>query len=281
VRFNALDAEGNVSIPACKLWCTGEGARLMREAISLVGGYGITEDCPGFLFHKWTDAQLEATYEGPEAVQRRHLTATMADPVFLAIVEAWIEKLAQTAKDRPGVGASVLMSGFKLWLWTLRHLQQAKDENGRKLFHGKRQGVTFPMADAVSWLVGPWYMLQDVLELEAQGAGNPVLAEGLEGMVQFYLDLFHVQAARAAGEASRICAELVFGYRQEVPGQCACQAHGDDVTFEPCIQTKGLEEFLALRSHVDGCMTGCRRAKERAAQALTGVMIPEALDYPL
>jgi hypothetical protein len=37
-------------------------------------GYGITEDCPGFLANKWMDAQLEATYEGPEAVQRRHLT---------------------------------------------------------------------------------------------------------------------------------------------------------------------------------------------------------------
>ena len=43
----------------------------MREAVSLMGGYGITEDCPGFLGHKWMDAQLEATYEGPEAVQRR------------------------------------------------------------------------------------------------------------------------------------------------------------------------------------------------------------------
>jgi alkylation response protein AidB-like acyl-CoA dehydrogenase len=58
VRYNAMDAEGNVSIPACKLWCTGEGARMMREAVSLVGGYGITEDCPGFLFHKWTDAGI-------------------------------------------------------------------------------------------------------------------------------------------------------------------------------------------------------------------------------
>ena len=49
------------------------GANMMREAVSLMGGYGITEDCPGFLGHKWMDAQLEATYEGPEAVQRRQL----------------------------------------------------------------------------------------------------------------------------------------------------------------------------------------------------------------
>ena len=56
----------------------------MREAVSLMGGYGITEDCPGFLGNKWMDAQLEATYEGPEAVQRRQLSVTMCNPLFLA-----------------------------------------------------------------------------------------------------------------------------------------------------------------------------------------------------
>jgi hypothetical protein len=28
----------------------------VREAVSLMGGYGITEDCPGFLGQKWMDA---------------------------------------------------------------------------------------------------------------------------------------------------------------------------------------------------------------------------------
>ena len=70
--------------PATKLWNTGYGATVMREAVSLMGGYGITEDCPGFLGKKWMDAQLEATYEGPEAVQRRQLASDMDDAVFLA-----------------------------------------------------------------------------------------------------------------------------------------------------------------------------------------------------
>ena len=70
VRFALLDAQANVLCPATKLWNTGVGASVMREAVSLCG-YGITEDCPGFLGQKWMDAQLEATYEGPEAVQRR------------------------------------------------------------------------------------------------------------------------------------------------------------------------------------------------------------------
>ena len=73
VRFVLLDAAANVLCPATKLWNTGHGTNMMREAVSLMGGYGITEDCPGFLATKWMDSQLEATYEGPEAVQRRQL----------------------------------------------------------------------------------------------------------------------------------------------------------------------------------------------------------------
>src|SRR5690242_326136 len=79
VQYALLDSVANVLCPACKLWNTGHGARTMREAVSLMGGYGITEDCPGFLGHKWMDAQLEATYEGPESVQRRQLSITMTD----------------------------------------------------------------------------------------------------------------------------------------------------------------------------------------------------------
>ena len=40
------------------------------------------------------------------------------------------------------------------------------------------------------------------------------VADGLAGTVQFLSDLCHVQAAQAAGEVSRICAELVFGYNE-------------------------------------------------------------------
>ena len=43
----------------------------------------------------------------------------------------------------------------------------------------------------------------------------------------------------------------------------------------------GLEEFIHLRAKLDGCLTGCRLAKDRAAEALTKVMTREALDYPV
>ena len=38
--------------------------------------------------------------------------------------------------------------------------------------------------------------------------------------------------------------------------------------------------FRTLRVKLDGCLTGAMLAKDRAAEAASRVMIPEALDYP-
>jgi hypothetical protein len=48
----------------------------------------------------------------------------------------------------------------------------------------------------------------------------------------------------------------------------------------PCVQCTGLETFVRLRAKLDTCLTGCRLAKDRAAEALTRVMTREVLDYP-
>src|SRR6202142_3738802 len=96
-HFALLDSVANVFCPACKLWNTGHGANMMREAVSLVGGYGITEDCPGFLGHKWASAQLEPTYEGHEPVQLGQLSITMTNDLFLAQFQCWINQIPQTA----------------------------------------------------------------------------------------------------------------------------------------------------------------------------------------
>ena len=119
VDFVLKDSEADVLCPATKLWNTGVGANMMREAVSLMGGYGITEDCPGFLANKWMDAQLEATYEGPEAVQRRQLTITMTRDVFLAQFRAWIAEMRRIAGEHPGTGACTLASAMEMWQWTL------------------------------------------------------------------------------------------------------------------------------------------------------------------
>jgi alkylation response protein AidB-like acyl-CoA dehydrogenase len=309
VQFVLMDAEANVLCPATKLWNTGHGANQLREAVSLMGGYGITEDCPGFLGNKWMDAQLEATYEGPEAVQRRQMTVTMTSEVFLAEFRAWAAEMRSIASRRPGTGACTLASAMQMWLWTLNHLQKATDPTGNKLYHGQRQGVTFALADALSWLVASRAQIHDVLELEARGPDDPVASEGLEGTVQFLSDLCHTQAAAAAGEVSRICAELVFGYNphpgwdEEEHRNCFLASELDE--FEetmpgisaialdvltadgahpqkagPCAACAGNNDFLRLQNKLTACLSGSRLAKDRAADTVAKVMIPEALDYP-
>jgi len=311
VQFVLQDSVANVLCPAGKLWNTGHGATMMREAVSLMGGYGITEDCPGFLGQKWMDAQLEATYEGPEAVQRRQLSVTMTHPLFLAQFRGWIREMRQVANRRPGTGACTLASAMELWIWTLEHLMATKDEKGRPLFRDQRQGVTFPMADALCWLLASRFQILDVLELERKSVEDASLAGGWDGFVRFFTDLCHVQSARAAGEVGRITSEQVFGYTRHpswesegdlayrsddletlesvMPGIGACAPGLTDVLEPdgthrpkagPCVRFKGVETFVRLRSKLDGCGTGAGLAKDRAARALTAVMIPEALDYP-
>ena len=312
VQFALLDAQANILCPACKLWNTGHGANMMREAVSLMGGYGVTEDCPGFLGQKWMDAQLEATYEGPEAVQRLQLSITMANELFLAQFQDWIADMRRLAAERPGTGACALATAMQLWLWTLQHTQTATDADGAKLYHKSRQSVTFPLADALCWLLAARQMILDVVELEEKGRENPSMAEALPGFLAFFTDLCHVQSARAAGEVGRICAELVHGFNRHpawddascqacycaeeleslegvIPGINASARAAGDVAENgqshpekagPCVKSVGLEEFGRLRLKLDGCLTGARLAKDRAAEALTKVMIPEAMDYP-
>jgi alkylation response protein AidB-like acyl-CoA dehydrogenase len=312
VRYARLDAVADVLSPAVKLWNTGHGATMMREAVSLMGGYGITENCPGFLGYKWMDAQLEATYEGPEAVQRRQLSVTMTRELFLAQYRAWVNEMRDISSDRPGSGACTLATAMQMWLWTLQFLQRSTDAEGRKLYQSARQGVTFPLADALCWILSARQQVLDLMELEQHGPADPDVAAQLPTLLPFLTDLCHLQTSHAAGEVGRICTELIFGYRKhpswETDGCSTCYVsneleeaeevipglsstarfYGDVVEIDgshphkagPCAQIGGLEPFLRMRSKLDGCMTGSRLAKDRAAEALTRVEVPEALDYP-
>ena len=148
-----------------------------------------------------------------------------------------------------------------------------------------------------------------MLEIEAHGGEDPVVAEGLEGTLQFFSDLCHIQAAQAAGEVSRICGELVFGYNahpswdeqehrscflaseleeyeETMPGISAMAvdvlaADGSHPQKAgPCAGCAGSSEFLRLQNKLTTCLSGSRLAKDRAADTVSKVMIPEALDYP-
>ncbi len=304
VRFVLLDALADVLAPACKLWNTGHGAGMMREAVSLMGASGVTRDCPGFLGHKWMDAQLEATLEGPEAVQRRQLSFTMTHELFLAQFHHWIAEMRQIAAQRPGTGACTLATAMQLWLWTLNYLEKATDAHGDRLYQSARQGVTFPLADALCWLLATRYFILDVMELASRASEDRQLA----GLAEFFTDLCHVESARAAGEVGRICSQLIFGYKahpswepgeQEassgeelleienlIPGMAGLAAGAAGTTCVhvpkagPCARFEGLEHFVRLRTRLDGCLTGSHLAKDRAAEALKQVIIPERLDYP-
>ena len=309
LKFLTLDSLADILCPAAKLWNTGWGAQMMREAVSLMGGYGITEDCPGFLGNKWMDAQLEATYEGPEAVQRRQLSVTMIHPVFLAQFRNWIREMRGIASENPGTGACTISTAMTMWLWTLERLQHTTDGNGDKLYQSARQGVTFPLADALCWLLAARCQILDVLELKNRGAEDSSVAEGLPGMLNFMTDLCHVQSARASGEVARICAELVFGYNRhpswDAEGSHACFLQEEIDALEgfipgfaasavdiigidgshpkkagPCAKCNGAETFLTLHTKLDTCLTGARLAKDRAAESVSKLMIPEVLDYP-
>ena len=260
VRYVYLMAIANVLCPSCKLWNTGHGADVMRQAISLMGGYGITEDCPGFLFYKWTDMQLDATYEGPEAVQRRQISETMGNPVFLAQVEAWAKECeACPAADRNGMNA--LAAALRLWAWTRDFAATAKDAAGKKLGASQRHGVVFPMADALAGLMAAKSFHADVKHLALTGGDHPVVGPELESYLNTFNDLLGTIAGNVAGEAARICAEVVFGFN--------------------AADAEKQAEFCALRAKVDVSLAGTKIAKDNAAKCLTTVMIPEALDYPM
>jgi hypothetical protein len=263
VQYVWQSALCNVLCPATKLWDTGYGANMLREAVSLMGGYGITEDCPGFLFQKWTDAQLEATYEGPEVVQRRQISVTMNNEVFLAQVDAWIAELKALAAAKPETGAAAVAAGLDLWRWMRAHISTVKDAEGRPLSQNTRHGVLFPMADALSWILAARSLIADVQELAAKGPEHPVVGPEIEGYINTFSDLSHLQAARAAAEVGRICSELFYGYvtSAEQTGEAGAT-------------------FQSMHAALNASLAGARLAKDRAAKALSQIMIPEALDYP-
>jgi hypothetical protein len=108
---------------------------------------------------------------------------------------------------------------------------------------------------------------------------------------------------------ARICAELVFGYNphpcwvdrcaaacfstseldeleETMPGIAAMAV--DVVKIDgshhqkagPCATCAGSADFERLQSRLTHCLSGARLAKDRAAETVSKVMIPEALDYP-
>ena len=113
------------------------------------------------------------------------------------------------------------------------------------------------------------------------------VADGLAGTVQFLSDLCHVQSARAAGEVSRICAELVFGYNEHPSWNeqaCAACCFSLDELEEleetmPGIAAMAMDVVKPDGSHPlkAGPCAGCAGCERLPAAAEQAVQLPQRL----
>ena len=189
---------------------------------------------------------------------------------FRALLPAWMKELRQVANTTPETGACTVATALKLWSWTIEHLPadaQIADE----------------LAESITPLLAARCFALEVAK------GSPERR-----------DLSHVYAARVAAQTGTTCAELVFGYRRHltwdaegcatcfaaeelddieaiVPGFAAGGRTSIDVLEKggahpakegPCANFNGLDPFMRLRNRLDGCLTGARIAKDRAAAAI-------------
>ena len=83
------------------------------------------------------------------------------EPAFPSAVPGLDPEIREIAADRPGTGACMLATAMGMWLWTLEHLQRSTDADGDRLYQSARQGVTFPLADALCWLLASRYQILD------------------------------------------------------------------------------------------------------------------------
>jgi len=212
-----LVVEATVAGAAARLFCTAHATRRMTQFAALPDVLG-----------RVMDAQVEAVYLGAESLQRRHLAASMAAPAFQSRLAAWIEE----AED---LGS--LQAGLALLGWTLEFLRRMC------LLTDARQGVGFPLADAVCRLLAAQALAADVRALRA--AGGPAL--------RFFEDLSVVESAAAASGVAQICTTAVFGYI----------GPNDPVQEALCA-------FSTLRAALDKSLASAPAARSRAAAFLLG-----------
>ncbi len=241
-----LTREAAVLFPAAKLFSTSSATVMLQRAAAL-GGYGPIDGGPGSLRDKIVDAQIEALYLGPEALQRRLVSAAMIDGEFLKEFQAWTEEMNQLAHSLPHTGIRSLAAAMQLWHWTLLQLRQQTDSRGVRLFCDARQGVTFPMADALCWLLAARSLTLDALELEKSSRQGAVTAS----VLSLLFDLSTIASVRAAGSVEQTCASLLLGY---------------DGRFTVSAATRGV--FNDLRTKLELSLCGAMAVRDRAARFL-------------
>jgi hypothetical protein len=232
--------------------------------------------------------------QGDDPAARDRLRDAVASPGFLSLLPAWIRELRESASHRPGTGACTLATALELWSWTMYYFRSGEGARAESASRAVDE-----LAEALCPLVAARCL---ALEVAAEAAAAPSADFPLR------TDLCHVNAAHAAAQAGAACAELVFGYRRhlgwDAEGCAACYA-GDELDdleavmpgiasgartcadvveadgshpakAGPCARFDGVEGFTKIRRRLDGCLTGARLARDRAAAALAGSLVTAA-----
>lgn len=225
-----------------------------------------------------------------DSAARDRLLQAFLSPAFVTLLPSWIAELRAVASARPETGACTLASALELWSWTFNHFRSGEGARGE----WAGQAID-ELADPLCLLLASRSL---VLEL-ASGAAAATPAE-----TELRTDLCRVQSARASASTAAACAELVFGYRKhlgwDAEGCSSCYAgdqldelealmpgiasgarsNGDVVEADgshppkagPCARFEGVDTFVRLRDRLDGCLTGARFARDRAAAAIARSM---------
>ncbi|HEY6866439.1 MAG TPA: hypothetical protein VI792_04225 [Candidatus Eisenbacteria bacterium] len=240
----------------------------------------------------WRGGLEEHGLPTEDVAERDRLRDAVSSPAFLSLVPGWIRELREIASSRPYTGACTLASALDLWLWTANHFLAGAGSDGQEA-----SDAVGELAEVLCPLLAGRCLALEIAALAP--AGIPAGPE-------WRADLCHVHAAHAAAAAGAACAELVFGYRRhlvwDAEGCAACygggeldrledfmpgiasgvRAAGDVVEADgthpakagPCVRFDGVDTFTRLRAKLDGCLTGARFARDRAALALARSVVP-------
>ncbi len=235
----------------------------------------------------WERRAAGGTSFGDDEAAHDSLRRDLLSDEFKPVVAAWIREMRVLASERPDSGSCTLGTALQLWLWTLDHFRR-EDRAGS----GHATRAIDELVDGLAPVLAARSLVREV-------TGRVPSVPGEEG---HRADLSHVYSARASAALGALCAELVFGYRRHLvwdeEGCATCYRAGEldeleafipgfatgaravvDVIEDdgshptkagPCVRFDGVDTFTRLRSRLDGCLTGGRLAKARAAVTLGG-----------